>query len=293
MRGFLWYIIRLLISVIVLLYLFDATYTYIYENGVSRDKIRWVNSVEMPDSVDYILLGSSRCLNTLIPAVIYQSSGKKGVNLGCSGAGMVEIKLMLKEALKNIKFRKVFIQVDTKYDQVTPDRVASVAWMPYIHNNDIYREYSKYGNEFSAYRHLPFYRYMHFDSKIGIRNVSLILLKKKGNFVKRDGFVPLFGVKHNNRDLYFKSMSGKENPIAKEIIKICNDNNLELFFFTAPIFNSIIDFSLLNRFLPSYKDFSQVINEKKYFKDSRHLNNEGARLFSVFFANTYFGNRSD
>jgi len=281
------YIVSLLFISILLLYGLDYIFTKAYYDGAPRTKISWVQSQVFPDSLDYVLLGSSRCIHHLQPELITKITNKKGLNLGYSGSGPVEIKLMLNQVIQHTNTKHVFIQVDTKYNDIQPDGLAIVGWLPFIKEKEIYTELIKYDNNYSLLKNVPFYRYQKFDPKIGVRNVSLIYLGKQGDFISRKGYKP---INHTlKKDAFFnKSIRDKENKIFNEIIDICLENNIELHFFTSPIYNNQSDFGILNKYLPSYIDFSNSISERTLFSDAIHLNHQGASLFTEIFAKTYF-----
>jgi len=64
MRKFFKYIGLLVIIVIALLYLLELLYTHTYKNGIPRNKVSYVLSMN-DKYIDYIFLGSSRVDNTI------------------------------------------------------------------------------------------------------------------------------------------------------------------------------------------------------------------------------------
>lgn len=90
MKSFLKYICILILVTISLLYGFDMLYSQIYNIGVSRDKVSWVRSMEGKDTLDFVLLGSSRCIHHLQTTILEEKSGQHGLNLGYAGSGPVE-----------------------------------------------------------------------------------------------------------------------------------------------------------------------------------------------------------
>ena len=287
MKQFATYIAFLLVIALTISYVGDLLFTQVYYNGAPRDKIRWVRSEQMADSLDYVLLGSSRCIHNVKPALIGEMSGKKGLNLGYAASGPVEIKLMLQQIVAHITVEKVFIQVDNKYNTFQPDDLAQVSWMPYIKEPEIYAEFQKYDGSYWSYKNIPFYRYQIFEPKIGIRNVGLSLLGKEGDFIPQLGYKPVYNVL-KREDSFAKALKDRENPIFNEMIEIGAEHNIEIFFFTAPIYNNHTDFSALSKYLPNYKDFSNAIGQRDLFADVTHLNEEGAERFTELFCRNYF-----
>ncbi|WP_020531584.1 hypothetical protein [Flexithrix dorotheae] len=286
MRKFIKYVLILILITVLELYGFDLFFTKVYYEGAPRDKISWVNSIK-DGRFDYVLLGSSRCINHLQPKLIENICGKKGLNLGYAASGPVEIKLMLKKVLNKFQVDEVYIQVDLAYNDLKPDDLARVVWMPYINEEDIFHELITYDNEYYFYKGIPFYRYQLFEPKIGIRNMSLALAGKKATFIEELGFSPNFGVLKNGTS-NLKELSDSENPIFKSMIELCKSNNIDLYFFTAPIYDDRTDFNILNKYLPNYFDFSDSVSKKYLFSDVYHLNKQGAEYFTKVFCQTVF-----
>ncbi|MFT4876697.1 MAG: hypothetical protein ACI9AU_001553 [Bacteroidia bacterium] len=81
------------------------------------------------------------------------------------------------------------------------------------------------------------------------------------------------------------------NININEIIDICKEAKIELYFFTSPAFQNSSDMSVLERRLPNYKDFSRSILEQKYFLSDGYINPESSKLFTSKFCNYYFTKR--
>ena len=292
MKRFLTYTCFLFLITLLLLYVFDAMYTRIYGMDVPRSQVQWVKSLKKNDTLDYILLGSSRCKNHIQPNLIEKISGKKGLNLGSYASGSFEVKLFIKEFLKYGTTKKVFIQVDAdSFNSQSPNDFAKVIWMPFIKEKDIYSDFYEYDSDIYIYKVIPFYRYLKFEPKIGFRNTALILMGKKGNFLKEKGFTPTLGVMKNFKVFNFK-VQDFENRNFTEIIELCKSKNIQLVFFTAPIYNSSGNLEILDKYLTNYYDLSNSVKDKKLFKNRTHLNIEGSRIFTLFFVDTFFNERS-
>ena len=287
MKKLIKYVAKIILTTIVLSYFFDFLYTNAHHNKAPRSKISWIKSTYFPDSLDYVLLGSSRCVHHLQPKIIKEKTGKTGVNLGYAACGPVEIKLMLEEIIKKTKTKQAYIQIGTKYNLEKPDNLAVVSWIPFIKDKHVYDELIKYDSKYFHYKYIPFYRYQKFDPKIGLRNISLSYLGKEGNFINTSGYIPIRNTLKDDSTFNY-SMVKKENPIINEIIKECQKNNIELYFFTSPYHNSKVDFSFLNDYLPNYTDFSNTIANQEMFSDLTHLNHKGSTSFTNIFTEKYF-----
>lgn len=195
---------------------------------------------------------------------------------------------MLNEFLKKMIVKKVYIQIDYSFNLNDPHHMARVPWMPYLEEEDIYEEFEKYGSEYFLLRHIPFYKYQLFDPQLGFRNAFLILMGKKGNFIKEKGFMPIIGRRSKERGFEDGVLKDEENPILNEIVALCENKGIELFFYTAPYFNYTEDFNMLKKHLPNYHNFSNTIIDKNFFADGNHLNEEGSDVFTEMFYDTFF-----
>lgn len=267
----------------------DYLFTQVYYQAAPRNKVSWLKSDELPDSMDYAIFGSSRSIHNLSPKIIEKRTGLTGFNFGCDAAGPVEIALMVKEVLHYSSVRNVYIQVDTKYELQEPDDFGEVIWMPFIHEDQVYDAFKSFGRKYWAYRYIPFYRFQLLSPEIGYRNVILSLAGRKGNFMKEKGYVPIYGFK-NKHSVYRDTIQNIENIILAELNEYCEQNGVEVQYFTAPIYASEVDFTPLAMFLPNYTDFSRSVDSMKFFLNATHLNHEGAKVFTEQFADYYFSN---
>jgi len=269
------------------MYLADFVFTKIYEKGTPRDRIGWIRTMSEGDSVDYVLLGSSRCVHHIDPKLILEKTGLKGYNLGYAASGPVEIKLTLEQFLLHSTTKKVFIQVDFNYNYNKPDGLAKVCWMPYLKEPDVYDEFIRYDNKYFWLKNIPFYRYMINDPKIGFRNVFFMALGKTKKTKNTLGFAPLNGeLKEITQQV--PDVDLQENLIFKEIYAICQEKGIKCVFFTSPMYQTGPDYDVLKNYLPNYYNFSRELQDKSLYKDNTHLNAKGAILFTQLFAKTFF-----
>lgn len=287
MKKFILYVSSLLVFVCVASVALDYFYTYVYYNCPPRDNVSWVQQMNKEDTLDYILIGSSRCINHLNPELIEKTTGKKGLNLGSPGFEAVETKLMLLLALEKLNFEAVYVQIDYMYNNISPSKFAYSLWMPFIKQDLVFSEYKKYGSQYSMYYYLPFYRYQKNDPKIGFRNVCRALISKQ-NTEHKTGFTAQNGVKSNANSTYFIDLEKVENPIYKDIQKVCKDRNIDVFFYTSPVFNDQSNYALFDNYFDNYFDFSDSIPDVSLFANQTHLNYKGANKFTKQFCNYYF-----
>ncbi|WP_196894921.1 hypothetical protein [Aureivirga marina] len=288
MKKFLIHILKTVLIFIILAYFLDFSYTFIYSKSAPRSKITWLKqSFSKKDSLEYVLLGSSRCIHSLNSKTILEKTGKKGLNLAYPSTGPFEVKLMLQEVIKNTNTKKVFIQIDYSFNQISPDNLAKINWLPYLTEDNINKEFERFEPDYFYYNYIPFYKYLKFDSKIGFRNLFLSVSGKKINTINNLGFKATDGIL-KEKTPHFYTLKREKNIHIEEIISLCKENNIELMFFTAPVFNFEGNHKIFENSLNNYTDFSNAYSDITLFKDHTHLNTEGAIKFTELFIQTYF-----
>ncbi|HIB35958.1 hypothetical protein [Mesonia sp.] len=279
-------LLYILLGLVILAYGLEWLYTHSYKHPVNpRNKVSWLNKLEQK-KYDYALFGSSRCLNTVNPKQIDKATGLSGINMAYNGSNSFEIKLMVKQFVDKFKPKEIFVQVDDRFDRERNDPTSSIFWIPFIDNEYIYSEFMKRDSLAWYYRNIPFYKYLLYESKIGLRDVSLSYIKNN-SFENLNGFVPTNG-SLEGFDHKIKQLPDRQNIHLSEIIDICEKENIKLYFFTAPYFEFDLNTEVIKKHLPNYKDFSTVIDEKQMFHDQGHLNAKGAKEFTKIFIEEYF-----
>ncbi|MCH9659496.1 MAG: hypothetical protein K0U54_01150 [Bacteroidetes bacterium] len=281
MKKLILYISFLLLTVLVFGFVLEFTFMRAHSSGVIRDKVSWVKSLPDNSMYDYAIFGSSRSLNTLQPVLIDSVLGTQGINLAAEASGPFEIKLMIQEFLKTASAKSIYVQVDYRNNEY-PDPLGRVVWIPYIKEASIFNAFSVHGDEYVAYRYIPFYRFMKFGPKIGLRNQTLSLAGKSKGITELKGYIP---IKEQLTSLTEQPLIkvNAANTYLDAIINICAENAIDVRFFTAPIYKSTFSFSEYTEFLPNYYDFSQTLQQKELFADRNHLNHQGSIEFTQLF----------
>lgn len=286
MKRFILFVAILIAMVISWQFLGELAYTYAYNHGSPRNKVMWVRSLDS-DSLEYVVLGSSRSYYHINPILIEQETGKKGLNLAYNNSYPFELKLMTLEVLKNIEVEEIFIQVDYTYNMEVPDKMAQVPWMPYLKEASIYSQYKNQDFRYKLFRWIPFYRYQYYESELGFRNVALSMLGKKANFYENDGFTPLHD-EIQQLDVFDHYLIEKENYLLEDVVAACKDRSTKVNFFTAPIYQFEGNLEIMDRWLPNYRDYTHLIRERSLFSDPVHLKEEGANLLTRQLITDYF-----
>ena len=278
MKGFIKNIVYLVLICLAFQLIGEYVYTYIYNHGTPRNKVMWVRSLQ-ETQMDYAVLGSSRSHYHVDPMLIESMTGKIGYNFGHQNSYPFEINLMAQELFKTNSPQKLLVQVDYTYNMDQPDVDASIPWLPYIKEADIYKHFKPYDSLYKWYKHIPFYRYQRFEGALGIRNVVLSALGKQPDFYANRGFKPIH---HKLQDLppFEHYLIDTENQSLKALQQQCADKGIETTFFIAPMNNFQGNLPIIEKYLPGVLDYSNLYEDPELFSDAVHLMSDGAQLFT-------------
>ncbi len=289
MKKFVFYIIKIIVVIVISAILLDATYTLVYLNTNSRNKI--VNIYNSKNkNFDLIFLGSSRA-NNHFDAKVFNDSGIKTFNYGKSGASLNETALMLKLMVeRNYKIKNIILEVDLNINTDGFSEGTRALFMPYLQVSNTTKNHYKLIPEFNKLYYIPFYRYINFDVKIGFREMFFSAIKKKSNDIDNFGFYPLNSEGKNMKYDLLKRFP-KKSKSYEEIKKTCQDNNINLIVISTPMCKNTIGidyFDKIKKVYPEIINYENVINEDKYFSSCGHLNSKGAKIFTTFILKDLF-----
>ena len=289
MRVFLSTVGKTLILLIALAFLLEWGFSYCHTNPVyPRNKIAWIKSIDSEEKIDYAFFGSSRCINHVNTVQIDEATDLNGYNFGYAASNPFEVKLAVMEFLKEHNAEKIFVQVDMSYNELLPDTLAMADWIPYMKDGWIRDQFTPYLNDINVMSFIPFYRYAKYESKIGFRNTFFTMLGKKADFTRLQGFE----VHRNGNNFPDPNqqlpLNKIENRHITEIISHCQEQGVELYFFTSPVLGNRVDYSYLSEHLPHYEDFSNVYQDETMFNNYLHITGEGAADFTDLLIETYF-----
>jgi hypothetical protein len=286
MIRFLKYLGFIFFVVVMMLLFLDYSYTKVFENSNPRTKFQYFRSLENK-KINYIFLGSSRVENTIVTGIIEKQTGKSAVNLGFQAVKLGDLYTMLKLVKKyNIQSDKIFIQVDYIFNSEDGySNVMQYELIPFIRENEITKEYFErhFKDEKEMY-YCPFYRYIHFEPKIGLREFVLNIANKETDIIKSKGFVAL----HGNSSEHINALPIQINDTNKyynKIIEFAKINNMPVVFFCAPFCKHTKNLKFMKKLklkIPGLYDFSGVINDDKMFANCSHLNQNGANYFTKY-----------
>lgn len=288
MKRFAIYILRLLLGILLIMTMLDYAYTKIYETSAPRTKFQLFRSLK-GQHLDYAFLGSSRVDNDINPLIIEKETGKKGINLGFQASKLKDIYTILQLFKKyDITVDKLYVQVDYIYNIDGRSHMLAYELIPFIRDNAVTKEH--FSEESDALYYVPFYRYCLNDYKIGIREITLNLLRKKTNTVKKMGYNPVFGHEGNTTYALPETIPQRNNTF-EHIREYCKNNNINVVYFCSPFNSTVKNMDYIDKLkhrIPELKDYSRLIKNDSLFVNTSHLNDAGATYFSRFLC-TEFG----
>ena len=294
MKKFVIFIVKVLMILILTMGLLDVFYTFVYKQNDDRNKISYLyNSKDK--NYDVVFLGSSRVNNHLNPK-IFNEEGYKTFNFGITRSRLDESALMLKLMVeRNYKIKNLILQVDLNINTNDHSEAIRSLFMPYLHQSQIIRNHYKDIPEFNKLVYIPFYRYLHYDARVGFREMYYSLIHKKTNALDNDGFNPLKSIPGKMVPADLSKYYPKKNIAYEEIKAICKKNNINLIAITTPMCMSTINrdyFNHINSVYPEIHRFENAVTDDKYFSTCGHMNKAGAIEFTKVVFSAFFKPKS-
>lgn len=283
MKKFIYRFLGLLLFLFLSAWILDKFYTYIYMNKSPRSKASFLVQNKVKD-VDYIFLGSSRVQNHINTKLVEDKTSKSAINLGVQGANLNDLELFLNLIVQNdIRFNKIFLQIDYNYNHTNFSKVSGVDVIPFINDVKIVdRHLKRYNENYIAYKYIPFYKYAVNDFRLGFREMVMLISNRGSRIDYKNGFDPLA---KNGKNLSYSLPNNltQKNPSFTRIDSIAKINNINITYFMAPFCKNTTNSnfgSLLSKRIKDFKDYSRTIMKERYFKDCAHLNKKGADVFT-------------
>lgn len=293
MIKFLVYLGKLFFVLALTAVALDFIYTSCYIASNSRTKVDYLYQSKNLQ-YDVVFLGSSRVANHFVPS-IFNKKGLKSFNFGLTRSRLEESALMLKLMIeRNYKIKNLVLQVDLNINSNDHSEAIRSLFMPYLHQSEIIRNHYNKIAEYNQLLYIPFYRYMHYDARIGFRELYKTALHEKTNALNDAGFYPLL---KNQRPMVAADLSKyypKKNVGYEEIKLICKQNNINLIAITTPMCLETINrdyFKKIKQIYPEIYNFEDAVTADKYFSTCGHLNKLGAIEFTNKFYDAFFKNQ--
>lgn len=291
MKKFIVYFLSILALLLVISITLNIVYTTIYNTSRDRNKIQMILNVP-PKHYDAIFIGSSRA-EAQIVTKMFSNIGLTTYNFGMSGASLCDTSLLLKLFFeKGNTTDKVLLELDLNYMIEKPTKGIKALSLPYSSSNSTIRNHYVTNTWDSFFiDNLPFYKYCIYDSKIGFRELVMTLMHKKSRFIKTDGFKPLEGKSNNFVKMELPVQINQKNRYYSEIKTTCKNRRVKLISFTTPICKYVNNkdfFIKLKNKIPELIDYSDVVKSDNLFYSCKHLNENGAKIFTKILINENF-----
>ena len=170
MNKFLLYTLKILLLTIVIAVVLDFGYTKVFLQSSNRGKIEKVFNSK-GEKYDVVILGSSRANNHFV-APMFEERGLKTFNYGMSGGHLFEASLLLQLMIeRNYQIKNVILEADLNLSNDHQAEGISAKFLPFLHESEIIRRHFENESDFMELYYIPFYRYVKYDAKIGVREV--------------------------------------------------------------------------------------------------------------------------
>lgn len=270
-------------------------------------------------NIDVIFLGSSHVYRCYDPEIADDILGCKTFNAGSSSQGMNTSYYLLKEINKHHDLKTVYLDTYCGMANLSENDTQVYTISDYMHldTNKIALLYSNGGLE-TVFDGLASFRRNLGNSNIvkNLQSRSLAVsdystVTYDNEEYRGEGFVYSFEVAKAENETTYSKYAGKKDfsadqPVSDlyykfliKIIEYCTDNNIELVLVNQPMPKKTTDY------IKDYDNYVQYIKEiasqynieywnfdlykydmglpMKYYKDSGHLNGEGAEVYTGFF----------
>lgn len=295
------------------LYLLGSYEKDLIEKDILFPVLRW-EEFYSTDSIDMVMIGSSHCYRTYIPDIIDRTLDIKSFNMCSSAQSPTTSYAVLNEIFK---YKHPDIVVMDLYHIIfqADNQLKNARWnaenLKTVNSKlDFYsKSYSL--RELGIFAVVPFfshrgYLYGLFNK---IRGRRYLPVEKgtymRAGYVKTEEFV---SQKELENPSYFTNSFFNENDIPsrhvkslKAIIALCEKNNVELIFVTAPLprhtFNQIQNYSDIHEYFNKYATVNELsyidmnqhdipLTDTSHYYDFNHLNHDGAVITSQHLANS-------
>ena len=289
MKNFFLFAFKTIAITFIVLMLLDLGYTYVYSHSNSRNKIDYVYNSKARN-YDVIFMGSSRANNHFVTQV-FTEKGINSYNYGMSGASLQENFLLLKLMIeRHYKIKNIILQVDLNINGDGYSEGTMALFMPYLQQSNAIKKYYENIPEFNYLYYIPFYRHINYEAKIGFREMFFSAIHKKSKNLLYGGFSALYG-EEKNKSMNLSSYLPKRNKSYENIKQICKENNINLISVMTPMCSNAkgIDyFEKVNKLYPEIHNYESAVQEDKYFSSCGHMNDLGAKLFTLRILKVFF-----
>ena len=261
-----------------------------HTHDVSGPKIKYlVNDVHE----DILLMGTSRCNCHYVPSIISDTLGVSVYNGGIDASNNIYAHyLMLNHILAVHKPKVICLEVRTTDFTVQADPFYTISFFaPYFGINEGADSIFRLAGKYWEYRISHLYR---FNAKAPSNIAGLAINRNEGG---DNGYIPSLQPAHYPSSLEYrdtpKNVDSMKLKYVQKFIDLCYENGIKLVFMVSPMYTKIDDnhYDVLKTIamqneVPFFDYHKEGLfhDHPEYFKDSSHLWDRGARLYSSIFA---------
>ena len=291
MNKFLLYTLKIGLLTILIAIVLDFGYTKVFLQSTNRGKIEKVFNSN-GEKYDVVILGSSRANNHFV-SQMFEDKGLRTFNYGMSGGHLFEASLLLKLMIeRNYQIKNVILEADLNLSNDHQAVGISAKFLPFLHESETIRSHFENESDFMELYYIPFYRYVKYDAKIGVREVWDTSRNIPTSLLDNKGYYPL-GKKPNAN---MKNNIANLNPLPKnqyyyKIKQLCEQKGINFIAIMTPMCENTKGmnyFDKVKQLYPEIHNYENVVLEDKYFSSCGHLNDAGARLFTARILKDFF-----
>lgn len=282
----------LLFLLIVLVFdqLLGRTLRHFYFTSTSGDYYRTTYAMDSTKA-DIIILGSSRASHHYIPKLIEDSLGMSCYNTGRDGNYLLYNYAIFKSILKRYNPKIIILDINPSELYRTNNSYENLtSLLPYYHDKIELRNIIDLRSKFEKYKML---------SAIYPFNSTFITIIKgnRGYYDenKLKGYIPLQGTTLLRKKPILLTEDSKELDLNKlnaieYMSQICEQNSIRFIVVQSPRYvnvNQKAENKILNEIMAKYNCYYfNLVNEPMFmdnpslFRDTPHLNEDGAQLFT-------------
>ena len=291
MNKFLLYTLKIGLLTILIAIVLDFGYTKVFLQSSNRGKIEKVFNSK-GEKYDVVILGSSRANNHFV-APMFEERGLKTFNYGMSGGHLFEASLLLQLMIeRNYQIKNVILEADLNLSNDHQAEGISAKFLPFLNETETIRRHLEKEADFMELYYIPFYRYVKYDAKIGLREIFFTSTGKKTSHLDNKGYYPL----GNKPNANMKNNIANLNPLKKnqyyyEIKQKKKQKGINFIAIMTPMCENTkgMDyFDKVKKLYPEIHNYENAVLEDKYFSSCGHLNDAGARLFTARILKDFF-----
>lgn len=293
MKKFIFYFLKIILAGIILASLITEGSYWALRNGNFYKPTFVENSIQEKE-LDYIILGASTALTGIDSKLLDSLTGMKGYNLAIDDTGLPNNYLMLRHYLAQGKTVKQVILVPTiaslkeKKPSLGGNDYRFLMYNKFDYVQHYYKELEQQEDKIpvlSTSKYVPFLGISYFNVELFFPSlVSLVRPNKRNRFDEFGNYTyPDNNFKPKKSKLKIEKVNFNHKYFSK-IVQLCKDENIQLFIYFPPIYNTRLEFENNNY---NVVNFTEKLKDNTDFYDVLHVNRNGRRKVSIALANSF------